>query len=107
MVPINYETTDGANNIFCFTVLVDTITGTLYTDTTDALPARSLDRNQYYVVMYEYNTNNIFAIPMNENTSKSIIESFDNFFEQMKGRGYKPQFNVTDNQAAQAIKNYL
>ena len=32
-----------ANNIFCFTVLADKQTGTMYTDQTGALPVRSLD----------------------------------------------------------------
>ena len=44
---------------------------------------------------------------MRDLTDKSIIESFDNVFEQMKEKGFKPEFNVTDNQAAKSIKQYL
>ena len=106
-IPDNYESYDGANNLFCYAALADTIKCTLYTDATGALPARSLDGNQYYFVAYDYNTNYIFAIPLKDMTNTSIIEGFDKVFSQMKGKGYKPKFNVTDNQALTAIKAYL
>ena len=52
------------NNCFCFAALADKQTGTLYTDATGALPAVSLEGNQYYFVAYDYDTNAIFAEPL-------------------------------------------
>ena len=102
-IPDDYESCDGANNLFCYSAFK----GTLYTDATGALPARSLDGNQYYFVVYDYDTNYIFAIPLKDMTNTSIIEGFDTVFSQMKEKGHKPKFNVTDNQASTAIKAYL
>jgi hypothetical protein len=35
------------------------------------------------------------------------MEAFDQVFQDLKGRGFKPSFNVTDNQATKPIKAYL
>ena len=101
------EPLDGANNIFCFAALADKISGTLYTDATGALPTRSLDGNQYFFIAYDYDTSMIFAIPIKGMTDACIIGGFDDVFTKMEKRGFKPKFNVTDNQAANSIKKYL
>ena len=73
----NNEPLDGTNNIFCYAALADKQTGTLYTDATGSLPARSLDGNQLYLVAYDYDTNYIFAVPVASQTfsNASIISS--------------------------------
>ena len=45
------------NNIFCLEALAESRIGTFYTDATGALPAISLDGNQYYFIAYDYDTN--------------------------------------------------
>ena len=107
LITEDYESCDGANNLFCYAALADTVRKTLYTDATGALPARSLDGYQYYLIAYDYDTNYIFAIPMKDLTDKSVIASFKDVFAQMKAKRFKPEFNVTDNQAARSIKQYL
>ena len=106
-IPDGYESCNDAKNFFYYAALADTIKGTLYTDATVALSARSLDGNQYYFIAYDYDTNYIFAIPLKDLTNPSIIEGFDTIFKKMKDRRFRPQFNVTDNQASTAIKAYL
>ena len=44
------ENAGKVNNIFCFSALADKQTGTMYPDTTDALPVRLLGSHQYYFV---------------------------------------------------------
>ena len=95
------------NNVFCYAALADKQQGTLYTDATGALPVLSLDGHQYYFVAYDYDTNYIYAIPIKDVTDKSIIEAFNTVFTDLKERGYKPTFNVTDNQATRPLKEYL
>ena len=106
MVPDD-EHLDGMNNVFCFAALADKHNRTLYTDATGALPVRSLDGHQYYFIAYDYDLNYIFAIPMANLTDDAIIAAFEDVFGQLKKKGYAPRFNVTDNQAAAAIKKFL
>ena len=101
------ENVEEANNVFCYAALADKNKRTLYTDATGALPVRSLDGNQYYIISYDYELNHIFATPVPDLTDESIIGAFEDVFGQLKAKGYKPQFNVTDNQAAAAIKRFM
>jgi hypothetical protein len=59
------------------------------------------------LVMYHYETNAIFAIPIPGLDSKSILDSYKKIFEYLVSKGYKPKVNVMDNQATKAIKQYL
>ena len=95
------------NNVFCFAALADKQRGTMYTDATGALPAMSIDGHQYYFVAYDYDTNYIFAIPIKDVTDDSIMAAFHSVFNELKEKGHKPTFNVTDNQATRPIKEYL
>ena len=97
------EPLDGMNNVFCFAALADTNKRTLYTNATGLLPARSLHGNQYYFIAYDYDLNCIFAVSIPNLLETRIIETLQHMFNQLKGKGFKPKFNVTDNQAAVKI----
>ena len=86
-----------ANNIFCFVALADKQTGTMYTDQTGALPVQSLDGMQYFFIAYDYDTNYIFAKPINNLKDESIIAAFKSVFNELKNKGHKPTFNVANN----------
>ena len=49
----------------------------------------------------------IFANPIKNLTNDSIIAAFDDIFTDLTTKGYKPTFNVTDNQATTPLKAYL
>jgi hypothetical protein len=67
----------------------------------------SLDGNVCFLVMYHYETNAIFAVPIPGLDSKSILEAYKKIFEYLVSKGYTPKVNVMDNQATKAIKEYL
>jgi polyhydroxyalkanoate synthesis regulator phasin len=101
------EKEDSACHVFCYAALADKHTGTMYTDATGALPVVTLEGHQYYFVAYAYDPNYIFAIPMRNVKDESILKAFDNVFQELKEKGFKPEFNVMDNQATRPIKEYL
>ena len=106
--PFEDESSDGqVNNIFCSAALSDSRTGTFYTDATGALPSISLDGHQYYFIAYDYDTNYISTIPIKNVTDEAIIEAFKEVFQELKNKGHKPTFNVTNNQATKPIKTFL
>ena len=107
-IPYEYRSSDGrVNNIFCLASLAKSRTGTFYTDATGALPAISLDGNQYYFIAYDYDTTYIFAIPIKNVTDDAIMKDFKEVFWKRKDKGHKPTFIVTDNQATKPIKTFL
>ncbi|KAL7518802.1 hypothetical protein ACHAWX_003603 [Stephanocyclus meneghinianus] len=94
-------------NVLCYAALADKHSGTMYTDATGALPAVTLEGNQYYFIAYAYDLNYIFALPISNLRDETILRTFDDVFQELKSKGFKPAFNVTDNQAATPIKKYL
>eukprot|EP00956_Cyclotella_meneghiniana_P021063 scaffold37874_cov42-Cyclotella_meneghiniana.AAC.7 len=106
IIPVENEN-DEACHVFCYAALADKQAGTMYTDATGALPAVTLDGNQYYFVAYAYDPNYIFALPISNLRDETIIGAFDNVFQDLKSKRLKPSFNVTNNQAATSIKAYL
>ena len=38
---------------------------------------------------------------------ETIIKAFDKIFTDLTNKGYKPTFNITDNQATTLLKEYL
>eukprot|EP00804_Cyclotella_cryptica_P012930 CCRYP_002289-RA/>CCRYP_002289-RA protein AED:0.24 eAED:0.24 QI:0/0/0/1/0.5/0.33/3/0/1110 len=104
---IPLDITDTTCNVFCFAALADKHHGTMYTDATGARPAVTLEGNQYYLVAYAYDPNYIYATPLRNLRDESIMTAFDHVFQDLKAKGYKPTFNVTDNQATTPIKAYL
>jgi hypothetical protein len=96
-----------ANQVFCFTVMADKTKRTLYHDRTGHLPVMSLEGNQYFPVAYKYTINAIIVRPTKDLESAMIIKAFDSIFQELKEKGFKPQLNITDNQAVTALKAYL
>ena len=79
----------------------------MYTDQTGALPVRSLDGMQYFFIVYDYDTNYTFAKPISNLKDESIITAFKAVFNEIKDKGHKPTFNITDNQCTKSIKAFL
>ena len=87
------------SNIFCYAALANKQQGILYTNATGALSARSMDTNQYFVVVYDYDNNYIFAERILDVKDNTIIETFQQIFEQLVKKDHRPLLNITDNQA--------
>jgi hypothetical protein len=58
-------------------------------------------------VAYAYDPNYSFATPLRNLCDESIMKAFDNIFQDLTSKGYKPTFNITNNQATTPIKAYL
>ena len=59
-----------------------------------------------FFVLYDYTTNAILATPMKDSKDESMIKAFKENIECLRERGFKPSFNIIDNVASKAIKNY-
>jgi hypothetical protein len=93
-----------ANQVFCFAAMADKTQRTLYHDLTGRLPVMSLEGNQYFLVAYDYTLNAILVRAVKDLESATIITAFDSIFQELKNKGFKPQLNITDNQAVTALK---
>ena len=55
---------NAACELFCFTTLADTNTGTIYTDLTGRFPVQSFQGHQYIFCTYVYDANAILVCPL-------------------------------------------
>ncbi|KAL7485737.1 hypothetical protein ACHAW6_011335 [Cyclotella cf. meneghiniana] len=95
------------NHIFCWAALADQINGTTYTDLTGQFPTMSLKNKQYIFVAYDYTTNAILVRAITDREATTIVNAFDDVFSFLSSKGFKPHFNVLDNEALAAITKYL
>ena len=94
-------------DVFCFTALADTITGTMYTDLTGAFPVRSFKSMQYIFVAYVYDLNAIIVRAMPSRTDASMVTAFTEVITTLKTGGYCPALNVMDNECSAAVEKYI
>jgi hypothetical protein len=105
--PILLPDPNAPAHIFCYAALADKKLGTIYTDCTGNLPVHALDHQQLFFIAYHYDINDIFALPIPSIKGDDIINAFTATFDVLTAKGYAPTFNVTDNQAAAAIKVFV
>jgi hypothetical protein len=94
-------------DMFCFAALSDAITGTMYTNITDAFPVHSFKSMQYVFVAYIYNLNAIIVRAMMSRTDASMVQAFTKVISTLKSGGYHPALNVMDNECSSMVKKYI
>jgi hypothetical protein len=94
-------------DIFCFAVLADTITSTMYTNITGTFPVRSFKIMQYVFVTYIYDLIAIIIRAMMSCTDASMIQAFSKVISILKSGGYHPALNIMDNKCSAAVKKYI
>ena len=82
-------------------------TGTVYTDQTGNFPVRSFQGNKCQFVAYDYRSNAILVRPLKDQTDKSLLEAFEDVYEYLTTRGFKPRLNVMDNQCSKTIQKFI
>jgi hypothetical protein len=82
-------------------------TGMVYTDPTGKFLVPSVSGNQYILVVYEYDSNNIHAEPMIDRTAPSIIAANQRSIVFLQSRGSKPLLQRLDNEATGALQDFL
>ena len=57
-----------------------------------------------FFVAYDYDTNTIFVAPTKDFKDDTILQAFEQVFNELEEKGYEPTFNVTENLATKPIK---
>ena len=58
-------------------------------------------------MLYHYESNTILAKPIAGLDDVSIFNAYKQYFDKLKGKGFKPKLNIMDNQATKHIKKFL
>ena len=79
----------------------------MYNDLTRNVPFILLDGSVCFLVMYHYESNAIFAIPIAGIDDVAIFEAYKKKFNKLTAQGPKVKLNIIDNQATNHIKKFL
>jgi hypothetical protein len=94
-------------NVFCFGAFTEKQSGVMYNDLTENFPFILLDGSMCFLVMYHYESNAIFAIPIVGLDDITIFEAYKKKFDELTAKGLKVKINIMDNQATKHIKKFL
>ena len=94
--------------MFFWGAFADKQSGVMYNDLTGNFPFMSLDGSVcFLLVMYHYEANAIFAIPIAGLDDVTIFEAYKKKFDKLTAKGLKVKLNIMDNQATKHIKKFL
>jgi hypothetical protein len=79
----------------------------MYNDLSGNFPFMSLDGSVCFLVMYHYEGNAIFAIPIAGLNNVTIFEAYKKKFDELTAKGLRVKLNIMDNQATKHIKKFL
>ena len=94
------------NHLFTYLGRVDK-DGTIFVDTTGNFPLRSIDGMTTVLIVYDWTSNAILATPIENTKDETMVKVFQDQIDYLKKRGFKPTFNIIDNVASKAIREFL
>ena len=83
------------------------ITGKIASDPTGRFIIPSSNGNAYILVVYDYDSNMIFAEPMKSRSGPDHLAAYKNIHALLTSRGLRPQLQRLDNEASTQLKTFL
>jgi hypothetical protein len=81
--------------------------GTVYSDLTGRFITESSQGNNYILVVYDADSNHIFAEPLASRHASAILAAYKTIHATILKSGAHPLFHITDNEAAQPLLAFL
>ena len=94
-------------NVFCFGAFADKQSRVMHNDLTGNFLFMSLDGSVCFLVMYHYEANAIFAIPIAGLDDVTIFEAYKKKIDKLTAKGLRVKLNIMDNQATKHIMKFL
>ena len=83
------------------------ITGKAYSDLTGEFVIPSSRGHKYVLVVYDYDSNHIFAEPLTSRQAANIYKAYRTIIERLDSAGLKPQLVLLDNECSALLKGYM
>ena len=84
-----------------------TPTGQIFSDLTGRFPHQSSQGHKYILIVYDYDSNAIEAVPLKNRTAHSIKTGYESVITLLQARGLRPQLQRLDNEASETLRSYL
>eukprot|EP00804_Cyclotella_cryptica_P000229 CCRYP_016187-RB/>CCRYP_016187-RB protein AED:0.43 eAED:0.43 QI:0/0/0/1/0.5/0.33/3/0/375 len=101
--PIPPEEPDALCDLFIGATIGNLFQNTIYTDLTGQFPAQSYKENKYPT----YGPNAILARAMSSRTNKAMVDAYEDIYQYLQSKGFKPQLNMSDNECSKTVQNFI
>ena len=78
-----------------------------YSDLTGKFPVQSERGNNYILVAYHYDANNIFTTTLKHRTWPCILSGITKIHNKLRKRGLTPKLHIMDNEVSEDLKKYV
>ena len=79
----------------------------MFTNQTGPFPHRSSKGNEYLMIVYAYKANTILVEPLKNRKGNSLLQAYQQIYNQLDTVGFKPALHVLDNEASCDFKLFL
>ncbi len=98
--------TDGAATHYCYACLFEP-TGQIYTDQTEKFVAPSSNGNNYFLVLYDWDSNAILAEALKNRLATSILAGYKKLHAVLCAAGRRPKLQKLDNECSTVLKAFM
>lgn len=99
---------EGLRTHHVYTAIIDrSPSGKIFTDQTGRFVLPSSTGNNYLLVLYDYDSNYIDAVPIQNRSARSILNAFKTSHNRLVKAGLRPQLHRLDNECSELLKDYL
>jgi hypothetical protein len=96
---------DTGKTDFVYATIVDS--GQIHSDLTGRFPTTSAKGNKYFLVLYDYYTNNILTEPMKIRGDQEMVRAYNKLIQELVDHGFKPRLQRLDNECSNALRSLL
>jgi len=97
---------NGDRTHFCYAATIAP-TGQTHMDLTGKFITPSSAGNNYILIVYDYDSNGILAVPLPNRRADSILQAYQVAHARLCAAGLRPKLQRLDNEASQALQDFL
>ena len=90
----------------CFAAMFEP-TGQIYSDQTGKFITPSSQGNNYLMIVYDYDSNSIFAEPFKTKAADAILSAYKRVHVKLCAAGLRPQLQRLDNECSNNLKQFM
>ena len=104
MIPLATKAGEKTREVLLY--LFDT-TENYYYDLTGKFPVQSDRENNYILVAYHYDANDILITPLNNITGTCILNGITKIHDKSRKRGLTPKLHIMGNEVSEDLRKYF
>jgi hypothetical protein len=90
---------------FVYATIVDT--GIIHSDLTGHFPTTSAKGNKYFLVLYDYDTNNILTEPIKSRRDQEMVRAYNKLVQELVDHGFKPRLQRLNKECSNVLRSLL